>query len=663
LSALVGFFNRRGHGMQRANLDRMIRSQAHRGPDGSGAWCDDVVGLGHLLLRTVPDSDGEQPPVLSAGGDLVITADVRLDNRDELVSVLGLPSSLDNRPTDAELILAAYERWGEVCPERLLGDFAFAIWDRRRRVLFCARDHVGVKPFYYWASPELFACATEIKALFCLPAVPRRINEARIGEHLISATTDVVSTVYAGILRLAPAHSLTVSADGISLRRYWELNPTRQLRLASDDEYTGALRELFVEAVRCRTRGNVPIGSMLSGGIDSSSIACVAQQVLAERGRPPLHTFSAVFDGLPASDERQHQQAVLAHGQFVPHIIRAGELSPVADLDRMYWHFDQITDSGNLYLSWNACGIAREHGVRIMLDGFDGDTTLSHGNGYLPELALKGHWLTLAREVRAKASMIGEDWRMALWAWVWLYGVTPTIERSPLLNGARSLARKVRRRRGGPHAPRSADSATSTQAAWKRVVRPEVAKRLDLDARSRVFGGVARSEREHHFRRLTLPIMPFVLEVLDSVGGAHGVEMRYPFWDRRLIEFCLALPPEQKMRGGWTRFIMRRAMEGILPPSVQWRPDKANLHQGFEHGLRTFGRTFFDGVILGDSKELECFLDMEAVRGLYARFAAGEAIDEDDVNMLWRAASVGLWLRRSAAVIDSQGKEVLAHAE
>src|SRR3989442_1004237 len=236
---------------------------------------------------------GAAPPLAGS-----LHADARIDNRAELCSVLSAPSTV----TDAELILQAYARWGERCPEHLLGDFAFALWDARRGFLFCARDHFGVKPFYYHHRPgRLFAFASEIKGLLVLSDVPRRLNETRVADYLVPLLEDKEITFYEGIVRLPPAHHMTVSRDGVRIEQYWALDPDREIRMKSDGEYAAAFREIFTEAVRCRLARPIPVGSMLSGGLDSSSIVFVAPKLLAEDGSRELHTFSAIFPHLPES--------------------------------------------------------------------------------------------------------------------------------------------------------------------------------------------------------------------------------------------------------------------------------------------------------------------------------------------------------------------------
>src|SRR3989449_1054025 len=331
MSGIAGLWRLGGQPVEPAELESMTARLAHRGPDGTGAWREGPVALGHGMLHTTPESLREQQPLVGTRGDLVLAADARIDNRGELCSLLPAPSDA----TDADLILAAYERWDETCPEHLLGDFAFAIWDAREQRLFCARDHFGVKPFYYHHRlGRLFAFASEIKGLLALPDVPRRLNETRVADYLVPLLEDKEITFYEEIVRLPPAHWMTVDREGIRRQEYWSLDPEREIRLGSDDEYAAAFREIFTEAVRCRLRSAFPVGSMLSGGLDSSSIVCVARELLAQGGCPRPHTFSAVFDDVPECDERRYIETVLSGGGVEPHLIRGDKVNPVERLEQ-----------------------------------------------------------------------------------------------------------------------------------------------------------------------------------------------------------------------------------------------------------------------------------------------------------------------------------------
>jgi asparagine synthase (glutamine-hydrolysing) len=374
MSGIAGIYYLDGRPVERTDVQRMVDSIAHRGPDGCGVWTDGSVGLGHRMLWTTPESLHEKLPLSNKTGDLTITADARIDNRDELILVLNFNGRPRETITDSELILTAYEKWGDKCPEKLLGDFSFAIWDKRKQTVFCARDHMGVKPFYYYHSDNVFVFASEIKALLSLSEVPRYLNEVKVADYLMSTLEDKTNTFYKKIFRLPPAHLKTADNKRIPVQPYWSLDPLRELKLSSDEEYAEAFRNLFKKSVHCRLRSAFPIGSMLSGGLDSSSIVCMARHLLSQNGGGKLHTFSAVFDDVPECDERQFINTVLIQGGLEPHYIQADRISPLVDLDHVFYHQDEPFYAPNLFIDWRLCGAAQKHGIRVLLDGTDGDS-------------------------------------------------------------------------------------------------------------------------------------------------------------------------------------------------------------------------------------------------------------------------------------------------
>jgi asparagine synthase (glutamine-hydrolysing) len=644
MSGIYGILHLDGRPVGRSDLERMGEKLSHRGPNGTGLWLGGPVGLGHRMLWTTPESIYERLPLSREINNCTITADARLDNRDELITHLCLDNAESNRIADSELILRCYEKWGEQCTEHLLGDFAFAIWNAREQVLFCARDHFGVKPFYYHFAPsQLFAFATEIKGLFCLSQVPRCLDEVKIAAHLAAVSDDKSRTFYKSVHRLPPGNTISVGRNGLRLRSYWRLDPERELHLKSDEEYAEAFRQLFQGAVQSRIRSNFPIGSMLSGGLDSSSVTCMARDLLAKNGANQLNTFSAVFDKVPECDESSFQQTVLRQNNVVPHLFHADGTSPLTDVEKVLWHQDEACFAGNLYLHWCQYEPARKLGIRVMLDGFDGDTTVSHGLGYLNELAMSGRWLSLAREVKDYSAKLERPWLGAYRAWVWKYGLNPWISKSRLLRQGRRVGRAVKRR----FVFSKQDVAVKSPS--RVPFNPDFARRNNLPERFRSGIGAPRTERDNHFRLLNRAILPDSLEVLDKAAGAFGLELRYPFFDTRLVEFCLSLPPEQKMSRGWTRLVMRRAMNGILPPEIQWRGGKSDLGPGFDYGLRTFERSRLEMLFFHESDIIENYLDISAIRTAYHRFVAGNATDGEGL-LMWRAVSLALWLQREKHV-------------
>lgn len=635
MSGIFGIYHRDGRFTKREILVQMSNTLEHRGTDSSGLWCDGSIGLGDRLMFTTPESMLEQQPLVERSGDYVIIADARLDNREELFSLLNFQET-SSAICDSQLILTAYKKWGQNCPQYLLGDFAFAIWDKRKQQLFCARDRFGVKPFYYFRSARTFAWATEIKAILCLPEVSPRLNEVKVADYLISLFEDKAITFYQDILRLPPAHSLIVNPTQIQLNKYWFLDPKSELRLKSDRDYAEAFQEHFSTAVNCRLRSAFPVGSLLSGGLDSSSISCMARQLLTSRGKTPLKTFSAIFDTVTQCDERKFIQAVVAQGGIEPHYVRADRIGPLSDLEQVFWHQDEAFYAPNLFMHSELYRAASGQGVRVLLDGFDGDTTVSHGVTYMTELARQGKWLALTREVRGFADNYNRDSKKMLWKYVWPYGLAPIV---PSIG--QRLGRKLTRR-------------FQEQKSPTLKLNPVLVQRLDLQERIQQLqpyrNNPAQTAKEAHYRRLNWGVIPFSLEVVDRAAAPLGIEPRYPFFDKRLVEFCLSLPPEQKISRGWTRMVMRRGMSGILPPEVQWRGGKSDLSPNFHHGLRTFERERFDKLIQEEIDLLAPYIDIVLLRETYQRFAAGETMSDSDVMSIWKPLSLLIWLKHTGLV-------------
>ncbi len=613
-------------------MRRMAATLSHRGPDGSSVACAGPAGLGHTMLWTTPESLYEVLPRRHRESGLVITSDARIDNRDELMEELGLEYGAP-AITDSELILEAYLKWGQECPQKLLGDFAFAIWDPHQEQVFCARDPMGVKCLYYFASVSLFAFASEIKALWCLPEVPRRLNELRVLDYLGNIFDDRAITFYQDIYRLPAASTLLVTRKHLKIAKYWSLDPKRELKLKSDDEYTEAFRECFVRAVRVRMRSAFPIGSSLSGGLDSSSIACVSRRIHeSQPAASPVHTFSLIFPSLPEQDlryidERKYMQDVVALGGFEPHFIRADELSPMRDVQCVHRHFDEANFAPNLYLHWAMYESAKQAGVRVFLDGFDGDATLSYGHDYLRDLALSLRWKTLREEVRLLARNLGWPAKTVIRE----FCARPLCP-DPLYN----LWCKTRGRRADP-------------MALDTFLAPHFKKRLGFEKRVRSLADSKKkyrlpTARENHRDGLEHATYSYALESADKASAAFQVEARYPFFDRRLMELCLSLPTGQKLRQGWPRLILRRAMTGYLPKSIQWRSSKGNLSPNFERKLLERDGSLLEDVLLHDTSELEPYVDLVSIRKAYETYKVAPQWHSGSFN-LFSAVTLAVWLR------------------
>jgi len=638
MSGICGVFRRNGGPVGPESVTRMLEKIRHRGPDTEAVWTKDSVGFGQCMLWVTPESLYEKLPNYNAESKLGIVADARIDNRSELIEALRV-TERTKEITDSELILAAYQQWGENCSTHLTGDFAFAIWDGRNQKLFCASDHMGVKSLYYYLTDQAVVFASEIKAILAMPEVPCRLNEMRVADYLVTLFEDRAGTFYEGIQRLPGAHTLSVGRDKSAVRKYWKLDSTKEIRLGSDAEYVEAFRELFTESVRCRTRSAYPIGATVSGGLDSSSIACLARNLTSgNSSRGLVHTFSLIFPGLPDEDkkkidERSEIHAVLNTGGFEPHLIEADRLSPMGQIERMHFHMDAANCAPNLYLHWAMYGTAQANGVRVFLDGFDGDSTVSHGFERLADLAKTLRWKTLRSEV----AMLSENH---------LKGIR-----------ARRIIREYCIR---PLTPRWAFLVWHLLHGRKReVLSQNIVIGKDLKERTGIVERAAkmlrddyawsptRSAREYHRQSIDQALYAYTLDIADKATAAFSVEARYPFFDKRLIEFCLALPAEQKLGQGWNRWILRRAMSGILPKEIQYRPKKGDLSPNFHRRLLDFEKPRLEQVALGGDSSIKPFVDADALKSLYRVYEKSYVRSQSESIQLFGTVNLALWLRAS----------------
>jgi asparagine synthase (glutamine-hydrolysing) len=673
MSAIAGIFHRDNRPVDPSNLACMVKTLAHRGPDGSHLWCCGSVGLGHCMLFTTPESLGETLPLLHPTGKFAITADARIDNRAELVSRLHLDARPIGELSDSQIILAAYERWGEACADQLLGAFAFVIWDAPRNQLFCARDHLGVKSFYYYLSERFFCFASEIKAILGLPGVPCRLNEVRVADHLSSLLEDKTHTFYQEIYRLPPAHKMCIQANRASKELYWTLDPNHEITLPSDEEYVESFRELFSGVIRDNLRSAFPIGSQLSGGLDSSSITCIARDLLTIDNRSTLKTFSFTFDEEAPYDELPFINHVLAQNSVTPCFGRGDLSGPLTYIDSFLDCADEPFHLPNFFQTWDLFKLIQTHGIRVVLDGLDGDSTISHGWTYLTELAEAGRWRELRAEIEASISLneknssleilkrhgipalqkraqngqwlrfisdtgeIAKHFQIPRWSLIYRHGIRPVV------------AAPVRRIRNWRR-------ATTSVKEVGPFINEDFAYHIGLRERVQEVAGARlqppQTERESHWYGLTTGLFSHVLEKMDSLAAPFGLDVRHPFMDKRLIQFCLALPPQQKRNQGWDRLILRRAMTGILPSEVQWRPNKADFSVNFVRGMLRFDKPRFDELLCADHLCVSKYVNVEKLRDSYRRFVATESIRGDQATSLWLIAVLELWLRRTGLAIE-----------
>jgi len=491
---------------------------------------------------------------------LTIAADVRLDNRAELLADLRIAPAQGNTLSDTELLLHAYRRWGEECPAHLLGDFAFALWDATRQRLFCARDFVGVRPFYYHHRPgQGFVCASDLRALLAHPDVPRRLNLACVKAELLTGVGQFqhpVHTCYADVEKLPPAHCLSVDRAGLRAWAYWQPGSTAERRYADEGNYTAEVRSLLHQAVACRVGETVyGVGAHLSGGLDSSSVAVITHRVLQEQGRsatgfswaPPFSVL-APNDTPDKDDERPLVEAV-AQAAALP--LRYTILTPadvLAHARRDITTQPTTTLQLELSTSRDAAGL----GIRTLLSGWGGDELLVfNGRGYFADLLRRGRWITLQREFSARGELRGGAvWKQ--WISSGLFPLLPT-----------AIMRRLRPDDFPPPPTLPASLRPEFAAALAGVeplLWPELRERPGVRHMQ-----IALLEHGH---------IAYRLESWASHAASLGLTYAFPLLDRRIVEFALSIPDSLYFQNGWKRYLYRTAMEGILPDRVRWHKMK-----------------------------------------------------------------------------------------
>lgn len=647
-----------------------------RGPDGTTAWADGPAAFAHLKLSVTPESIREVQPTVDAASGAVLVADMRLDGREELAHKLGLGrTAISARgPTDADLLMAAYLTWGAAAPEHLDGDFAFAIWDPRDRTLFAARDPFGTRTLYYHhVRGGLFAVASEAKALLALPEIPDRIDEVRLAQYLSATRTEAVRSIFGAVQRLPAAHALRASTATLRTWKYYETKAATGLGALEGTEGVDAFRERFETAVRDRVRSAFPVGAQLSGGLDSSSIAVVARDAVADQGLGRLHTFTLTFDETPSSDERDYAQAVLELGGFEPHVVSADALSPLGNLAEVYATLDDGLVGGTQHQGWALLLAARQAGVRVLLDGFDGDTVVDHGDSLLREKAEAGDWASFARLANATVARYRsadhrQDFEEILashaavfghYGWPALLNQAAYGSRAQFLRSlwkasrdagvdARDALWKLRHRLVLSRARNRRDRQAHGVGRYRDLpsfVDRGFAERVGVDLEPEAGAadpGAGRIVplRERQREALSAPHIVGALHTPAHLAASLGFDLVHPFFDRRLVELCLALPPEQSFAEGWTRFVLRKAMDARLPHPVAWRTGKAKMTPAVERAL-----TLHDGARLQslarDPGWLADYLDVDALRA-YAR-PDRRLSEREMTHLAWIATAIA-WL-------------------
>ncbi len=620
MSAIAGYVAFDGAGEEHGEevLRSMLARMKGRSPDGYRCEVQGGGAIGYGAFHiTSEEGRGSQPVVRSSQ---ILTADVRLDNRNDIARTIGISDTLYS---DGHLLGMAFDRWGQDFARHLIGDYAIAIWDASKRHLVLTRDPFGIRPLFYTRTPAGgIAFASEIKGLLVVPGVAARLNEQRLASYLVELweDEDLTETIYEGIFRVPRGHVLTANSTGVRAERYHELEPEVGMERWSFEDYVEGFRERFDEAVRCRLRSRGPIGSQLSGGLDSSAVTAVARDVLATQSQG-LFTYSLVFEKGSPSDERPYIESVLDQGGLTPRLLRGDATGHFNNLDPLYDILDDNVVGGNQHTIWRMFEAAREDGVRVLLDGFDGDTTVGHGYRYFYELATAGQWDQFGAEARALAKRYrgaqqlhefqtparSVDGLFRVYGYPHLddlarkrhFGqLAMTISKVHHALGARRY--RLMRNLIGPLLEGQLDEPEGG-ADYNRTacdfLDPAFVRRTNLRERIQAAPalGVLRPERDNQRASFLNPSIELGLSGLNQIGARFGLEPRHPFMDVRLINYVLALPPTLSLHNGWTRYVLRQAVSHRLPRDVAWRIGKADMSANTGHALMSQDRESYRG--------------------------------------------------------------------
>ncbi len=598
-------------------MKKMNDKLSHRGPDGSAIWFDGPIGLGHQMLWTTPESLHEKLPFEENG--LVITADARIDNRDELSKELDIKD--EESVSDSYFILKAYEMWGDECPDKLLGDFAFAIWDKAQEKLFCARDHMGVKPFYYYLDDDMFIFGTEIKALFCVDGVPRKLDEKRLAlSLLVDDFTERERTFYKDIKSFIAAHYLILDRNNNDLKRYWKLDPNLEIKMGSDEEYAEKFLEIFTEAVKCRLRSaDDKIGVMLSGGLDSSSIACTANKILEENNiKKDIQSFSFVFDDYPEADEREFLNKVLEKTGIAPHFMKSDDISPLEKIDEILDYLDQPTPTFQIGLVHEINQILVKNKMRVLLAGDGGDQVVSHAQNYIEELIINFKWIK-AYNALNDISRVQKISKFKLLKKRLMHIVQYYLMKWPYLY---QLVKK--------------------EDFYENLINNDFLKNIGIEkAVNNKKNSITCKDRQYYLVSEVASQSGF--EIADQNNSKFHIESRYPFFDKRMIEFCYAIPTEMKIRDGITRYIMRLAMKEILPKEVCWRTNKAHLSRS---SLENFFKEEYilENVFNDPNNVINDYIFLDQLKNIYE---CSKMNNSTLMLFSWKVVLIYLWILRS----------------
>lgn len=628
MSGIAGILQRDGAPVDSAALARMVAVLARHGVDRHAVEIRGQIGLGHALLATTPEAAHEYQPV-SLAGQVWLTADVRLDNRADLLrSLTAHGQVIDPACADPELILRAYAVWGDDFVRHLIGDFAFALWDEGRRRLLCARDPLGIRPLYYLEQPHQLIFSSEIRAILAALDQPLPLNEAYMLDFLAgSDQTWALETVYRGIFPVKPTHLLSVDPH-IRQQVYYDWDAVPDTRYKTDDEYIEHFRALYQQVLLDHTRSATPVAVEVSGGLDSSANAAMLKH-LEESGRLDGRTivpYSLYSERFPNINVRKYLDQIIERCQpWDFHLINPDSLWGLKDRN-LPQLCDQPALTSLVALELNAMQQARALGCRVVLSGTGGDELLLGEGYYVPELFAiiptrrwRSEWAQFRRTAGRKQTLF--------------YGVmVHAVRRLISLRGICTLDRLMpgvwlSHRRG-------------MTPDWIDAAAPSCKSQLEFNSKFMF----SRAK----IRLLLKSILSSGLEqtALVQMGWlaqAAGVERRHPYLDRRMVDFAMSLPGDYILRGGQDRWLLRQAVRGILPEAIRSRPSSGTYQPLVELGWKDIERSAIESAIADSVICQRGWVRHDQLRAAWSQYLAGQVVEHLWAFNAWLNAE--LWIR------------------
>ena len=631
MSGIAGIIHFDGKPVEPGLIEKMTGAMAHRGPDGINHWVKGSVALGQCMLRATPESLEEHQPLTNEDESLVLVMDGRVDNWEELRrELLGRGAVLRNR-ADAELVLRAYESWGRNCLAHIDGDFALVIWDARRREAFCARDRLGIKPLNYYWERNVLSFASELQPLLKLPWVARKFNTGMISEYLADSLISRDETFFQDCFRLPAAAMLTIGSSGKWTGNYWTPTDVRELHLGTKGEYVDYLADLLTNATARRVRTISKVGVLLSGGVDSSSVACFAHSVMCRKVGVNLgiETFSLVFPGM-ACDEEQSINAFLSETGLRGHKLAANQPN-LEGWKRNLEFFQDVPDSPIGAAYYPLLSMASERGCKVLLGGWGSDDWIGGGPGIYADLVLHGGFAAIKNRLSRDIQQRGFGNALRL---LFTYGVRPMIRQEILATtGLRQLP--FRRRHTAPPPWLGAAMAEAFRAREKLATANDRCKTMS-----------------HHktgmLRWLNGGMFALNAELQERSCAWYGIEGRYPFHDRSIVEFAFALPDHVKWLLAKPKELLLEATRRRFAPLSDHRfsdPEGSPIYLNAVRSDQCRAKLESNLIgVIGWIKPSEC-------SALYRNVLRW--FDQDDdryalhVRSLWQIISLGSWYQHN----------------